>query len=146
MTTQAAGGGGSSGSRENDPLRTSPSLDGTVMYVDIEAEQKQLYEEEQWRTIGRNAMTLVKYPDMRIVLEVMKQGARIEQHRTEGRVAIQVLSGRIRLRVGDEDVELPAGRLLTLDRMVPHDVEALEQSAFLLWVSWTEDRETAQET
>jgi len=116
------------------------------MYVDLAAEQSQLRDEEQWRTMGRNAMTLVKYPDMRIVLEVMRPGARIEQHRTEGRIAIQMLSGRIRLKIGDEVVELPAGRLLTLDRMVPHDVEAIEESAFLLWVSWTEDRETAQQT
>lgn len=143
MTTQG-GGAGPTSSRENDPLRTSPSLSGSVMYVDLEAEEKQLYEEEQWRKLGRNAMTLVKYPDMRIVLTVMRPGARIERHKTEGRVAIQTLSGRIRLNLDSEVVDLPAGRLVTLDRMVEHDVEALEQSAFLLWISWTEDREAPE--
>lgn len=144
MTTRAEGGAGSASSRENDPLRTSPSLGGTVMYVDLETAQKQLHEEEQWRKLGRNAMTLVKYPDMRIVLTVMRAGTRIEPHKTEGRVAVQSLAGRIRLNLGGEVVDLPAGRLVTLDRMVEHDVEAVEDSAFLLWVSWTEDREAPE--
>jgi len=33
-------------------------------------------------------------------------------------------------------VELPAGQLLVLDQCVPHDVEAEEDSAFLLTLSW----------
>jgi hypothetical protein len=33
-------------------------------------------------------------------------------------------------------VDLPAGHLLALDQCVPHDVEAAEDSAFLLTLSW----------
>ena len=32
-------------------------------------------------------------------------------------------------------VDLPVGRLLVLDQNVPHDVEALEESAFLLAIA-----------
>ena len=32
--------------------------------------------------------------------------------------------------------DLPAGTLLTLDQNLPHDVEALEESAFLLTIAW----------
>jgi hypothetical protein len=32
--------------------------------------------------------------------------------------------------------DLPAGSLLALDRGLPHDVEALEDSAFLLTIAW----------
>jgi len=35
--------------------------------------------------------------------------------------------------------DLPAGHLLALERTVPHDVEALEDSAFLLTIAWPED-------
>ena len=35
-------------------------------------------------------------------------------------------------RLPDRTVELPAGQLLVLDQCVPHDVEAEEDSAFLL--------------
>jgi hypothetical protein len=33
-------------------------------------------------------------------------------------------------------VELPTGQMLVLDQCVPHDVEAEEDSAFLLTLSW----------
>lgn len=34
---------------------------------------------------------------------------------------------------------LPAGHMLALERALPHDVEALEDSAFLLTIAWPED-------
>ncbi len=46
------------------------------------------------------------------------------------------LTGKLRLHLPDQTVELPAGRLLTLERALPHDVEALEESSFLLTISW----------
>jgi quercetin dioxygenase-like cupin family protein len=49
---------------------------------------------------------------------------------------VHTLSGHIRLRLPQQVVDLPAGHLLTLDRSVPHDVEAREESAFLLTLSW----------
>jgi hypothetical protein len=46
--------------------------------------------------------------------------------------------GRIRLHLREhEPLELSAGQLLALDCSMPHDVEALEESAFLLTVSWS---------
>jgi hypothetical protein len=36
----------------------------------------------------------------------------------------------------DREFDLPQGRLLVLDRGVQHDVEALQDSAFLLTVAW----------
>jgi quercetin dioxygenase-like cupin family protein len=140
MATQSAGESSRASEEGRVSVRALPNLGDKVMYLDLEAEQAQLRQEDEWRRMGRNAMTLVKYPDLRIVLEVMRPGARIERRReeTDGRVAIQVLSGRIRIEVQHERVEVPAGRLVALDRKVPHDIEALDESAFLIWVSWLE--------
>lgn len=33
-------------------------------------------------------------------------------------------------------IDLPMGHVLALDGAVPHDVEALEDSAFLLTIAW----------
>jgi quercetin dioxygenase-like cupin family protein len=33
-------------------------------------------------------------------------------------------------------VDLPVGRLVSVERDVPHDVEAVEESAFLLTIAW----------
>jgi hypothetical protein len=49
---------------------------------------------------------------------------------------MQTLAGHIRLRLPDRMVELPTGQMLVLDQCVPHDVEAEEDSAFLLTLSW----------
>ena len=38
----------------------------------------------------------------------------------------------------EETVDLPAGRLLALDRNIKHDVEAAVDSAFLLTIAWQE--------
>jgi hypothetical protein len=42
----------------------------------------------------------------------------------------------VRLVVGEGTVDLALGGLLVLDRAVPHDVEALEDSAILLTLAW----------
>ena len=51
---------------------------------------------------------------------------RTRGHHTEGRISIQSLRGRIQVRAEGRTFSLSAGMLLTLDRGVPHDVEAEE--------------------
>ena len=72
----------------------------------------------------------------------MKAGTRMGEHRAEGRISIHTLQGRICVHLRDQKLELPAGRLLALDCGLHHDVEALEESAFLLTISWPKDYAT----
>src|SRR5207237_1319125 len=126
--------------REDDEtsVRALSELDARLMEIDLVAIAEQLRAEDHWQTSGRNAVTLVKYPDVRVVLEVMRPGAMIDENAVErdGRVIIQVLSGRLRLTVDRRAIELSPGRLMALDHMVPEHIEALEESTYLLWVSW----------
>lgn len=85
---------------------------------------------------GQNAKTLVKYDDLRIVLMVLKAQARVTDHKADGRISIQTLRGHIRMRARGRTFDPPAGSLLSLDRGLTHDVEALEDSALLLTVAW----------
>lgn len=85
---------------------------------------------------GRTATTLAKYPDFRIVLVSMAAKAKMQEHKAAGRVSIQTLSGCIRLRLLEQTVDVPAGHLLTLDCCVPHEVEALKPSTFLVTIAW----------
>ena len=102
---------------------------------DLARELDQLQREPQPPN-GQNAKTLAKYDDLRIVLIVLKARARIPGHRAEGRVAVHTIRGHIRMRALERTFDLPAGSLLTLDQGVPHDVEALEDSAVLLTIAW----------
>lgn len=101
---------------------------------DLHAQIEQLKSERAWQT-GRNARTIVKYPDFRVVLMLVKAKMRIEEHQADGRISVQTLAGHIRMRVTGKDIDLPVGHLLALDHGVRHDVEALEDSAFLLTIA-----------
>ncbi len=89
---------------------------------------------------GRASRTLVKYPDFRVVLTAINAKVRIQEHKAPGRISVQSIAGHIRIHLPGKTVDLPAGRLLVLDCEIPHDVEALEESAFLLTIAWPEER------
>lgn len=110
---------------------TEPLLD-----FDLSKEIAELHREETWLRAGHNSKTLVKQPDFRIVLIALKKGERIEEHKTVARISIQTLSGHAKLHLPEVVIDLPAGHLVTLDRALEHDVEALEESAVLLTLCW----------
>jgi quercetin dioxygenase-like cupin family protein len=72
----------------------------------------------------------------------MKANTRMPDHRAESRISIHTLQGRICVHLRDQKIELPAGGLLALDCGLHHDVEAIEESAFLLTISWPKDYAT----
>ncbi len=113
----------------------SPSMDDPFMEFDLTAEVHRLQAETTWST-GQNARTLVKYDNLRIVLTALRGKERIPEHKTEGRISIHVLSGQIQVKASGRTFSLRGGDLLALDRGMPHDVEALEDSAFLITIAW----------
>lgn len=113
------------------------TLSGPLLQFDLAAELDQLHRDESWQNpTGRSSKTLVKYPDLRIVLIAMKANTRMHEHTAAGRISVHTLDGHIRLHLPERVVDLPARHLLALDQCVPHDVEAAEDSAFLLTLSW----------
>jgi quercetin dioxygenase-like cupin family protein/hemerythrin-like domain-containing protein len=126
------------GITSGSPQRPPQRLTGPVLTFDLMREVDQLRAEPAWQDGDRNAKTLVKGPDFRVVLTALKAGAGTALHRVETPVSVQVLSGRVRVHLPDGPVELGAGGLLVLDRGVPHRVEALAESAFLLTLPWRE--------
>lgn len=70
------------------------TLTAPLLMLDLNREIKQLRFKGCWQS-GHTAKTLAKYPDFRVVLIVMKTGGRLETHRTEGRISVRTLDGRI---------------------------------------------------
>jgi quercetin dioxygenase-like cupin family protein len=120
------------------------TLSGPLLQFDLAGELDQLHRNESWlQPTGRSSKTLVKHPDLRIVLIAMKANTRMHEHTAAGRISVHSLNGHIRLHLPERVVDLPAGHLLALDQCVPHDVEAAEDSAFLLTLSWPPEKKTA---
>lgn len=94
--------------------------------------------------VGRASTTLVKRSDLRILLMVVKAGSRVAEHKASGSVSIHTLQGHMRVRVSREGqvelLDMPAGRVVVLDADVPHDVEAVADTAFLLTIAWPAGR------
>ena len=102
---------------------------------DLARELGQLHGEPH-ATSGQNTKTLVKYDDFRIVLTALAAHTRIPGHRAAGRISVHTVRGHIRMRALGRTFDLPAGSLLALGHGVLHEVEALEDSAFLLTIAW----------
>jgi quercetin dioxygenase-like cupin family protein len=61
----------------------------------------------------------------------------MNEHKTDQCVTIHVLVGRLRLHLPGKALELATGALVALEQTVLHDVEALEESVFLLSLGWS---------
>lgn len=109
-------------------------MTATYLEFDLAREVEALHREPDWAA-GQNAKTLVKYGDLRVVLTALRAHARLALHQTDGRVTIQTVAGHVQVRAEGRTFELQAGRLLALDRGVAHEVEALDESAFLLTIA-----------
>src|SRR5919106_1467580 len=111
------------------------SLYGPLQSFDLEAEVACLREEKAWQEGKRNAITLRKGEGLNVVLLVMKEGDRLEEHSAPGPITLSVHKGRIRFSAADEDVEARAGTVLACDAGVHHSVEALGEAVCLLNVA-----------
>jgi quercetin dioxygenase-like cupin family protein len=109
---------------------------------DLAAEADRLRLESTWHA-GQNSRTLIKYDDFRVVLTAIRSGTRISEHKTDGRISVHVLSGHLRLNAVGRAFDLRPGSLVALDQGEPHDLEALDDSTFLLTIAWPGPRDTA---
>ena len=113
---------------------TEPTV-GPWLAFDLDAQIEQLRKEPYWQS-GRNSKTIVHYPDFRLVVTAIQADTTIHEHRTAGRLAVQILHGHLRMHVDGKEFDLPAGRILVVDQAVPYDLHAVEDSAFLLTIAW----------
>lgn len=119
----------------------APPIALPFLEYDLASELRELQEEPSWRN-GQNARTLVKYDDFRVVLMALKLNMCIPGHKASGRISIHMISGHIRVHALERTFDLLQGGLLALDKAVPHNLQALEDSTFLLTIAWPRREET----
>ena len=91
---------------------------------------------------GKRQKALYHHGRLTIALFSFEPGTGLPDHVTAGVVTINVLEGRLRVKSGGAEHDLPAGKLLVLAPGVRHDVLAEEASTMLLQV-YLEDAATA---
>jgi quercetin dioxygenase-like cupin family protein len=111
---------------------TKPNVITEGVDLDLAAADRELRAEEAYQRDGHTARTLIREPAVRIVLVVMRAGAKIAQHQTQDTASISTIAGTVRFGLRARTVEVGAGRLLVIPPGLAHDVEAVGDSAFLL--------------
>jgi len=106
----------------------------------LAAEVTRLREEKAWHEGRRNAITLRKGEGLNMVLLVMKEGNRLDEHSAPGPIVLSVHEGLIRFSAADKNVEAEAGTVLACDAGVRHSVEALLDTVCLLNVATGSER------
>jgi quercetin dioxygenase-like cupin family protein len=114
--------------REHGPMEVP------VRVIQFQDQIRGLRKEPAWEQGNRAARTLVKEGGLRAVLTLMRAGAALHEHRTEGPVTIQCLAGHMALHAHGQDVELVPGEMAALDSGVEHSVKAITESALLITI------------
>jgi quercetin dioxygenase-like cupin family protein len=136
MTNQGSARGQSDGATTGSEKREARTLTGPARDFNLADEIASLRSEPSWQQSDRNSRTLVHESQLRIIVTVMKAGARLHEHRTDGAVSIQTIQGHLRLGIGQDAVDLPQGRLVAIEPGVTHELDAIDESAFVLTVAW----------
>ena len=115
---------------------TKPETPHGGVSIDLGAIEQELRRQEPYAREGHTARTLLRAPDLRVVLITMKAGSRIAEHRANESASLHTISGHVRLQLQERIVDLPAGRLLLLEQGLEHDVEAVTDSTLVLTLGW----------
>ena len=125
---------------------TTSKDDGTMVddcaRFDLKQEIADAESNKPWQE-GHTAKTLFKKPDFRVVLVNMEKSSRLKEHHADGTISVQVLQGEIRFIADGKVHTLSTGSLFTLGVSIKHEVEAVQDSAFLLTIAWPEGKELA---
>jgi quercetin dioxygenase-like cupin family protein len=111
---------------------TERPMDAPLLTFDLPALLAQLKREETWANAPRTGLTLLKGQRLRVVLVALHAGATIPSHHTDSPISVQVIEGALTVRTEAQTLTLHPGHLLTLQAGIPHAVDAVEESAFLL--------------
>jgi quercetin dioxygenase-like cupin family protein len=116
--------------------------DGTMIenlaLFDVTQEIADSKQKKPWES-HHYAKTLFKKSDLRIVLISMEKAARIKNHHADGAISVHVIEGLVRFTEQGNAHDLMPGHVLALAASIQHEVEALEECAFLLTVAWPDD-------
>jgi len=125
--------------KSNDSTPKRPegerALDAPLVTVNLPFYIDQIKKEASWKESDRNAITIFKSRNLRLVLVALHPGAEMARHESPGVLHIQVLEGQVRFVTDQQTVELNKNQMLVLHEHIPHSVVAETETVFLLSLS-----------
>ena len=113
----------------------SRALTGRHLSYDLDEQIEELRADDKYVKTGGLGRTLVKEGALRLTMTVLAEGAEVGTHHAAAPMTLQVLEGRLRYRMGEEEFELEAGDLLFFGPGHAQDIRALEDTALLLTIT-----------
>ncbi|MEO7732560.1 MAG: cupin domain-containing protein [Kofleriaceae bacterium] len=113
-------------------MKCQPEAARAGIVVDLAEVARELHADADASSVGHAARTVLREPDLRVVVIAMRAGATIAEHHASDTATVHVLHGRLQVRLGDRVVELGADHLLPIERGLAHEVVAIGASAFVL--------------
>lgn len=123
-------------SNEATPLRPEGDrmLDALLVEMDLNNFIVQIKKEITWTTTDHNSITIFKSDSTTVVLIGMHKNAEFKKYNVYGDIQMQVLEGKINFCTEQQTVSLQKGQMIALKADIPHSVQALDESFFLLTV------------
>lgn len=110
-------------------------LNANLVTLDLPHFMRMIREEKKWNEGVRNAITIFKSNDVRVVMIALHADGDLPEHTAKGTITVQVLEGKMEFSTAENSVQLAAGEMLVLQKNIPHSVRAIEETVFLLTVA-----------
>ncbi|HEY6727755.1 MAG TPA: hypothetical protein VI197_27160 [Polyangiaceae bacterium] len=117
-------------------MLNTPTVPDHGVSFDLATVARELRAEAPYLHGGQTARTLIRTPDLRVVVVAIQAGKTIAEHHASVTATVQTLSGRIHVQLPDRRVDVPEGQLLVLGAGLSHDVHADVDSTLLLTLGW----------
>lgn len=116
--------------------REARFLSVPLSHFELVDESARLRSEQEYAEGDRNARTLAKVGAFRLVLVVFRSGATFDERDQRGSVALQVLEGRVAVRVDAETIEIGVAEIAVVAPEHPWTAVALADGVLLIHLAW----------
>ena len=121
-------------------VRDSRPLRDPLMQFNVLDEIGRLAGEPQWSDGDRNSIVLAKDARFRMLLTVLRDGARMADEDAEATLSVHLITGSVTVRGGTSEAMLAPGEIAVLEAGSSWSVEAAAESAVLLTLAWPEEQ------
>jgi len=124
------------GNTSGSDVREARELMSSLLTFSLEEEIEALRSEPAWEANEKNARTLAKDVDFRVLLTVLHVGATMAEQDGEARASLQVLDGEAEVVVEGETSRLAPGSMAVINSGQSWTLRAVSDCAVLLTLAW----------